>query len=339
MSLFCVPIGNKHLSSNVLDDDKRNCLRFGPCGAGRQALYLNGRFLNRRFYIVWGEVDRVYKRVAMSKGGFTGKGVFGALPFLVVEHGGEAQEFPFKHEADVDNLLSHISAEHPEIPIYSRDAMKKLKEAEAEEKSRYLEKLEPEAEKAVAELESDRDFLEERIGLANDLVSAAKNKRVTDNILPSFKIVGLCLAAGGVLAALYGLYRLLSHQNLGLYFIAGGAIAFFVSLSSNALPTKWNSKKEADLRWKSAVEAMRTHLEERPGFEIPPQYAHPVVINRIIRNIRQGRVQDAGSGLEVVKEDLKALNSSVTVSQKEYDEVVEIKPLFLVSDYKNELQD
>ena len=339
MSFICSPIGNNHLSDSELKEDRNNCQRFGPCGAGLRALYLNGRFFDRRFYIVWEEVGRVYKRVAISKGAYTGKGIFASMPFLVVEHGAVKHEFSLKREEDADALLEFIANRHPEIPVHSEDALRKLREAEAEEKSRYLEKLEPEAEKAVAELENDREFLEERTSLSSDLVSAAKNKRVIDNIPPSFKLAGICLAAAGVIAALYGLYRLISHQNLGLYFIAGGAIAFFVSLSSNALPTKWNSKKEAELRWKTAVDAMRTHLEERPAFEIPPQYAHPVVINRIIRVVREGRARDAMTGLEVVKEDLKALNSSVTVSQKEYDEVVVIKPLFLVCDYKNELQD
>ena len=35
-----------------------------------------------------------------------------------------------------------------------------------------------------------------------------------------------------------------------------------------------------------------------------------------------------------VKKDLKALNPSVKVTQKEYDEVVIVKPLFTVIDYK-----
>ena len=71
-----VPLGSKTLSPEVLSEDKKNCLKFGPCGVGKQALYLGGRFLDRRFYLPWKEVKRVFKRVAMSKGGFTGKGVF-----------------------------------------------------------------------------------------------------------------------------------------------------------------------------------------------------------------------------------------------------------------------
>ena len=38
--------------------------------------------------------------------------------------------------------------------------------------------------------------------------------------------------------------------------------------------------------------------------------------------------------LEIVKQDLKALNSSVEVEQEEYDEVVAVKALFLNEDYR-----
>ena len=38
--------------------------------------------------------------------------------------------------------------------------------------------------------------------------------------------------------------------------------------------------------------------------------------------------------LEVVKNDLKALNADVQVSQEEYDEVVAIKPMFLNAEYR-----
>ena len=46
---------------------------------------------------------------------------------------------------------------------------------------------------------------------------------------------------------------------------------------------------------------------------------------------RESSVEEA---MEVLKADLKALNADVQVEQEEYDEVVVIKPLFLVSDYQ-----
>ena len=55
---------------------------------------------------------------------------------------------------------------------------------------------------------------------------------------------------------------------------------------------------------------------------------------RMIRILREGRAQSADEALEVLKSDLKALNADVQVSQEEYDEVVAIKSMFLLSDYQ-----
>ena len=69
-------------------------------------------------------------------------------------------------------------------------------------------------------------------------------------------------------------------------------------------------------------------------FPLPARYAHPAVLTRMIRVLREGRAQSIEEALTVVKADLKALNADVQVSQEEYDEVVAIKPMFLVSDYE-----
>ena len=54
----------------------------------------------------------------------------------------------------------------------------------------------------------------------------------------------------------------------------------------------------------------------------------------MIRILREGRAQSVKETLAVLKEDLKKLNSSVQVEQEEYDEVVAIKPMFLLQEYK-----
>ena len=54
----------------------------------------------------------------------------------------------------------------------------------------------------------------------------------------------------------------------------------------------------------------------------------------MIRVLREGRAQSVQEALEVLKSDLKALNADVQVEQEEYDEVVAIKPMFLLSDYQ-----
>ena len=48
----------------------------------------------------------------------------------------------------------------------------------------------------------------------------------------------------------------------------------------------------------------------------------------------EGRADTPEQALETVKADLKALNSSVQVSQEEHDEVVAVKAMFLNEDYR-----
>ena len=333
------PIGKKTLDDLSLKNDKQSCKKFGPCGVGREALYLGGRFLDRRYYIPWKEVKRVFKRVAMSSGGFTGKGMFGSLPFLVVQFGsGEEKECPFKFEADVDRLLACVEQEHPDIPTHSVKAQNKLAKAEAAEEARFLRELSPEAEDAVQRLRYDRDFLDMRPSLSSALTNAARQKRIVDNMKPGIRVVGALIAVLGILSALYGLYTLLTHSgSFGVYFIVGGAAAFFVALSSNTMPNRYNSRKRAQADWDETVQTMRNYLIGRPGFSVPAQYAHPVVLDRMIRVLREGRAQTVDEALALVKEDLKKLTSSVTVSQKEYDEVVAIKPMFLVCNYEDQI--
>ena len=306
------PIGKKMLDEESLKKDLKECRKFGPCGVGKLALYLGGRYLDRRYYVPWKEVKRVFKRVAMSQGGFTGKGMFGSMAFLVVQLGGGTEkECPFKFEADVDRLLACVEQEHPDIPTHSVKAQNKLAKAEAEE--------------------------EIRPSLCDALVNSAKQKRVVDNLSPVHRVIGAALGFLGIAAALYGVYGLIVGSPYALYFIIGGGAAFFMALSSNTFPGKYNSKKYAQLQWQGAVSAMRDYLKGRPSVDVPPQYAHPVVLTRMIRVLREGRAQSSGEALDVVKQDLRALNSSVKVSQKEYDEVVAVKPLFLVCDYQNEI--
>ena len=79
--------------------------------------------------------------------------------------------------------------------------------------------------------------------------------------------------------------------------------------------------------------AMDRYLSGYPDFPVPARYAHPVVLTRMERAIREGRAVEPGQALEVVKKDLQALNADVQVEKDEYDEVVAIKAMFLVQNY------
>ena len=100
-------LGKESLEKEELAQDKKHCRKFGPCGVGEKAIYLNSFYFERRYYIPLTSVKRVFKRVAMSKGGFTGKGLFATIPYLVVEYdNGEEKQCNFKFEENVDSDTS-----------------------------------------------------------------------------------------------------------------------------------------------------------------------------------------------------------------------------------------
>ena len=93
---------------------------------------------------------------------------------------------------------------------------------------------------------------------------------------------------------------------------------------TQVIPTMKNNKRAVAAAWEQAQKDVAGVLPE--NFPLPARYAHPVVLDRMIRVLREGRAQSIEEALTVVKADLKALNADVQVSQEEYDEVVAIKP-------------
>jgi len=174
------PLSAVRIEAAALAEDKKRCRKIGPCGVGKQALYLNSYFLDRRYYIPFSAVDRVYKRIAMSKGGFSGKGIFATLAYLVVVFdGGREKAFQFKYEAQIDELLAVVRETYPDIPCVSAAAEKRIEEArirrETERKNRPP--MSEPAKKTVRALDRAIDYLQQRPELAEHLSSAAKRRR------------------------------------------------------------------------------------------------------------------------------------------------------------------
>ena len=119
-----------------------------------------------------------------------------------------------------------------------------------------------------------------------------------------------------------------------MYFTLLGLAVVFLFSGTQVIPTMKNNQpgRYAPHGRHAQKDAGRMFCRRR--FPLPARYAHPVVLDRMIRVLREGRAQSAEEALAVVKADLKALNADVQVSQEEYDEVVAIKPMFLVSDYE-----
>ena len=189
-----VRLGSTALSAEVLTADVKNCKHFGPCGVGEKALYLNGFLFDRHYYVALGDIRRVFKRVAMSKGGFTGNGVFGAIPYLVVEYGdGTQKQCTFKREDNVDDLLAYLAKVCPGLPLHSVQAEQRLARKAQEEAVRYLDVLTPEAQAAREKLEKARTFLAGYPKLTDRLSTAAKAKRVNEHTNPAHKWVALAI--------------------------------------------------------------------------------------------------------------------------------------------------
>ena len=326
-------LSRSQLPKETLSADKKACRRFGPCGVGEQALYLNSFWFERFYYVPIAAVRRVFKRVAMSQGGFTGKGAFGTIPYLVVEYDdGQQKQCTFKREEDVDLLLAHLAAVHPEIPGLSRDGERRLAEKAAKEARRYVKELTPQAEKTRQELEQAKAVLQKKPELTAKLSAAAKAKRIEDRSNHAYRWVAMAIMLAGFVALIYGIRSLVQKDSSGLYFLLLGLAAIFLFSGLHVFPTARNNRKAIEKDWRDSIAAMERALPI--GFPVPACYAHPIVLDRMIRVIREGRAQTAPEALAQVKEDLKALTADVQVEQEEHDEVVAIKPMFLLQDYR-----
>lgn len=332
------PLSTSRLEPQELETDKKNCRKIGPCGLGKKALYLNSFFIDRRYYVPVTAVRRVFKRVAMSRGGYTGKGVFASMPYLVVEYdNGQQKQCNFKHEEQVDDFLAKLAKEQPQIKLVSAAAEERLnrRQAEREEAERNRPPLTPHGKKVVDQLQQAIDYLEKKPELSKDLSRTAQRKRAYERSSPSYRWVAMAITALGIAAIVYGLWALLAGKGgFGVYFALFGLAAVFTFAGFSVLPTARNNRHSILKQEQKAREEMQRYLSGKPDFPVPVRYAHPVVLRRMQRAVQDGRAGSAEEALEVVKQDLKALNADVQVDQEEYDEVVAIKPMFLNAEYQ-----
>ena len=329
------PVSAARLSDAELTEDRKNCTKIGPCGVGKKAIYLNSFYIERKFYVPFDAVNRIYKRVALSKGGFSGKGMFASQPYLVVEYdGGAEKQCVFKVEEKVDQLLALIARQHPEIPLHSKAAEKKLREKErklAEKKARLASAA---ASEKIQLLERCAAYLEQNPALGNELSAAAKAKRIYDHSNPAYKWVALAIMLGGVVAMAYGVYALVTQQGFAMYFLLFGLAAIFLFSSARVLPTAKNNRRAVEKRLADAVSALEQYVAGCPDFPVPAWYAHPIVLRRMIEILADNRAQSVPASLAQLKIDLKKLNANVTVDQEEYEEIMAIKPMFLIRNYE-----
>ena len=331
-------LGMAKLDRLELEQDKKACRKIGPCGVGKKALYLNSFYIDRRYYLPYGSISRVFKRVAMSSGGFTGKGMFASMAYLVVEYDGVKQkQCNFKDERDVDKLLEVLAKEQPQIPLLSEAGEQALQKKEAEKAARKLPELTDEAKHSVTVLRKAKEYLEEKPELAEELSAAERRKRAQLQSKPVYRYVALAIFVFGIVSAAYGLYAVTNHVgNYGIYFALFGFAAIFLFSSYNMLPTARNNNNAIMKRADKAEAAMAEYVKHYPNgaFPVPSCYAHPIVLKQMTDAIEEGRAVTVPEALDAVEKRLQALNADVQVEQEEYDEVVVIKAMFLNHDYQ-----
>ncbi len=331
-------LGMAKLDRLELEQDKKACRKIGPCGVGKKALYLNSFYIDRRYYLPYGSISRVFKRVAMSSGGFTGKGMFASMAYLVVEYdGGKQKQCNFKDERDVDKLLEVLAKEQPQIRLLSAGGEQALQKKEAEKAARKLPELTDDAKHSVTVLRKAKEYLEEKPELSDELSAAERRKRAQLQSKPVYRYVALAIFIFGIAAAAYGLYSVFSHTgSYGIYFALFGFAAIFLFSSYNMLPTARNNHSAIMKRAEKAEAAMAEYVKHYPNgtFPVPSWYAHPIVLKQMMDAVEEGRAVTVPEALNAVEARLKSLNADVQVEQEEYDEVVVIKAMFLNHDYQ-----
>ena len=327
------PLSEKKLEKDILKKDKREALRIGAIGIGEKALYLNSFYIDRMYYIPIEAVGRVYKRVAMSKGGFSGKGIFASLSYLVVEYdGGKEKACLIRKEWRVDEALSEIRKRFPAIPTMSKRAEEKLRAEEAEEKAKLLPKLSEEAEGALSEIEKAEAILLRREDLYQNLAVQAKRERMVQSTNPYYGHFALLLFLGAVLC-LFSAFFLYKNGEQSLAIVLLGFALMLLMMGLRVRPTGKNNREAVKKEYEESIRKMKDYLSG--DFPLPPQYGHPLCLEWMRQSILEGKAKSVQEAYLLLKQELKELDSTKQVSQKVYDRIVVIKPMFLAAEYQD----
>ena len=241
-----VKLGRETLPPEICKADRKTCRRIGPCGIGAQALYLNSFFLDRRFYVPIASVRRVFKRVAMSKGGFSGKGMFASIPYLVVVYDdGQEKQCNFKYEEQVDQMLAYIGQKHPALPLMSREAAERVAARERERAMRPRPQLTDTAQSARRKLEDGLEYLQRAPQKTLELSQANQRKRAFLQSNPAYRWIAMVITLMGIIALVFGIGSIVRYgmNSFAPYVALFGFAAIFMFSGLSVLPTARNNKK------------------------------------------------------------------------------------------------
>ena len=125
------------MDNETLAADVRAAAAAGPCGVGEKALYLNSFFIDRHYYVALGVGAPCVKRVAMSKGGFTGRAP--SIPYLVVGMTTARRSSATSSTRRMWTICwAYLAKICPDLPLQSQKVERHMAQQQAQEARRYL---------------------------------------------------------------------------------------------------------------------------------------------------------------------------------------------------------
>lgn len=330
------PLGRETLPDDELKNDRKQAEKFDQWALGHKAMYLPGRFKARALYLPYSSIIRVFKRIGYSSAG-NGKGLFSPVLFMVVQYDdGKEFQSSWKYIQEADKMMDSLRELHPKISLMSPDGERKEKEKEQQEEAMRTKELPDSVRRNIKTLQEAKRTLEKRPGLYEKLVVSARLKRRRDLIRPVYEYLAVAVLIAGAASLIGGVfvYKTGGSGMTAMLMILIGLAAMFVMANSKIIPTPRSTRRYLQKQYDTALEAMVRSLKHLPEFPVPARYCHPFTCDRMIRILRQERAADIPGAMEILKKDLKEADSSVALSGDDYREVVMIKPLFLVADYR-----
>lgn len=109
-------LSTKTLPPEVLRPDRVCCTHYEDFGLGDKALYVGKFGFSRMGYIPLSAIERVYKRLGVTKGFFESGKIYGTLCYLVVCFDSQQRVYRFTHEENLNALLDAFR-EKTTIPV------------------------------------------------------------------------------------------------------------------------------------------------------------------------------------------------------------------------------
>ena len=109
-------LSNQTLPGEVLRPDRVCCTHYEDFGLGDKALYVGMFGFSRVGYIPLSAMERVYKRLGVTKGFFENGKIYGTLCYLVVCYDGKEKAYRFTHEENLNALLDAFRA-NTNVPV------------------------------------------------------------------------------------------------------------------------------------------------------------------------------------------------------------------------------